>query len=742
MSFLSPAFLWALPLVGVPVLIHLFGRKKREVIRWGAMEFLLGSATPRRRLMRLKDLLLLLLRVAIVLAIIGGLSQPMISSSRLGSTGPRDLILVLDNSMSTGRKVGAETVFDRELTEVGRLVAQLDAGDRVRVLLTSPRPEWLATGSIAADPTHVRSLLNRLGELRPNNGTADMLDCVQRAILAAPAGKDFSRFVTVVTDGQAHGWRAETPGEWAAIQRLATKATPPVSTRVVLADAPASVSNLAIEKLTVDRVVLGIGQPATVTASVKNSGTTSTEPASLTWRSGDRSLGVSTIPSLQPVAATTVKLSQPFTVSGVAEIFCALGGKDELAADDSGQVLIEVTEGVRVLIVEGESKTDPAQSDTQYFLAALGYHQGATQLPSSTSAFQPRTIDYQRLPAENLSDFQCIVLANIPRLPTAAIQKLIRYVQTGGGLWIALGEQTDVRAFNEAFFEQGVGISPVSLLQPTGDARENAKFTAMAPPAAGHPATALLSDLQRLDMDRVKVYRRHQFSSGSGSSMPLLRAEGGAALAVEKNVGRGRVIVQAFPLGLAWSNLPLCHSFVVMVHEWLWYLTEPSLVKRNLQPGELLEISRTIGASDGIAALETPGGWDAQLIGSEEDGRLVFRYLKTQMPGEYNLKIAGTSDGGRAEKFLVARDPEESNLTPLSVPQIEALSQSGGLAFGSNPFLRPTGQQVVIPQPKAIGAWLLLGLIFVMLTEAAFAFWTARQRHVLPPEAEEHAIHA
>ena len=244
-------------------------------------------------------------------------------------------------------------------------------------------------------------------------------------------------------------------------------------------------------------------------------------------------------------------------------------------------------------------------------------------------------------------------------------------------------------------------------------------------------------------MDRVKVYRRHQFSPGSGSSMTLLRAEGGAALAVEKNVGRGRVIVQAFPLGLAWSNLPLCHSFVVMVHEWLWYLTEPSLVKRNLQPGELLEMSRATGGSDAIAALETPGGWNAQLIGLEEDGRMVFRYSKTQLPGEYNLAIAGTIEGARSEKFLVARDPEESNLTPLSLQQIEAVSQAGGLAFGSNPFFQPAGQRVVIPQPKAIGAWLLLGLIFVMLTEAAVAFWLARQRHVvLPAEIEEHAMRA
>src|SRR5882724_4592379 len=550
MSFLSPVFLWGLPLVAVPVLIHLFGKRKLEVIRWGAMEFLLASATPRRRLMRLKDLLLMLLRAAVVLAIVCALAQPMISSSRFGATGPRDVILVLDNSMSTARKLGAETVFDRELAEVVRLCQQLNAGDRVRVLLASPKPDWFTAGPIAADAPHVRSLLARLRELRPNDGAADMLECLQRAIVAEPAGKDFARFVTAVTDGQAHGWRAETPGAWSSIQGLARKSSPPVLTRVVLAGAPNPIVNLAIEKMTVGRAVLGVGQPATLTASVKNSGTTTSEPTSLSWRGGEQSLGVSAVPSLQPGAGTTVRLSQPFATPGVTEISCKLAGQDDLPADDSARLLLEVTRAVRVLLVEGEAKTDPVQSDTQYFLAALCYHDGSKDPSSSASAFQPKTIDYPRLPAEDLSVFQGVVLANIPRLSPDMVEHLRHYVNMGGGLWIALGEQTDVRAFNQAFFDQGVGLSPLSLLQPVGDDRELAKFTALAPPAADHPATALLADLQRLDIDRVRVYRRHQFSSDIGSSVPvLLRAEGGAPLAVEKNLGRGRVIVQAFPLG-------------------------------------------------------------------------------------------------------------------------------------------------------------------------------------------------
>ena len=195
MSFLSPAFLWALPLIGVPVLIHFFARRQRESIQWGAMEFLLTSAVPRRRFLRPRDLLLMLLRAAIVLAMVGALAQPMISSNKFGATGPRDVILILDNSLSTARKTQGGTVFDQELREAAGFIERLNASDRVRVLLASPRPEWLSDSPLSADPTNVRDLIARLRELTPNAGAADLLESVQEAIKAEPAGKAMPKIV-------------------------------------------------------------------------------------------------------------------------------------------------------------------------------------------------------------------------------------------------------------------------------------------------------------------------------------------------------------------------------------------------------------------------------------------------------------------------------------------------------------------------------------------------------------------
>jgi hypothetical protein len=739
MNFLSPMFLVGLPLVAAPFIIHLFSRQQRDVVRWAAMEFLLSSNSPRRRFMRLKDLLLMLLRMAALLAIIAALARPMISLGWLGSTGPRDVVLVLDNSMSTARKVGTATVFERELDEATRLIGQLNAVDTIRVLLTSPVPEWLTETPQSADSGAQQALIASLRQLTPNQGGADMPKAVHAAMKGEPSSKDAVRFITVITDSRARSWRAESTAEWTALSAMVKQARPPMMLRAVMADDGSHpVYNLAVEKLLAARPVAGVGQPVALTATVKNTGAVAGGPVSLAWSADGQSLGLSAVPGLAAGAETTVTLSQPFANPGLLDIAARLPGNDDLSLDDSAHFLLDVSESIPVLLVEGETQGDPMQSDSTYFLAALGLPGGAPSgaRPAGVgSIFLPKLINYQNLAAESLASYQCVVLANVPQLSDELVQKLTRFVNAGGGLWMALGDQTEIAAFNRAFYQFGSGLSPVSLGQPMGDAANREKFTLVAPPSPDHPAMTLLADTHRLDIDRVRIYRRHQFDIGNDKSVSvLLRGEGGAGLVVAKNIGRGRVMVQAVPLNPSWSNIPLCHAFVVMVHEWLWYLTESGLTRRNLQPGETLQAARAPGASNGGAAVASPEGGTSQVVGREEQGRTLFRYSKTLLPGLYTMKISGEKQA--PEKFWVNRDPQGSDFTPLDAAQMASLRDTAGVGFGPEPFSQSHRQQErVAAPPKALASWLLITLLVLLVGETLMAFWMDRQRLATPPPA-------
>ena len=737
MQFLSQAFLWGLPLAAIPVLIHFFSRKQRDVVRWAAMEFLLASHAPRRRFLNLRDLLLLLLRILIVVLIVAALARPIVSTGWIGSAGPRDLVLILDNSMSTARKLPSGTVFDQEVDQAAKLIHQLHDADMVRVLLASPAPEWLTDTAQAADAGTQEGLISRLRQLAPNPGAADMPKALQAAMKGEPASKEATRFITIITDGQACGWRAEDTAEWAALRLLSRRPQPPILLRAILPEADAGpASNLAVEKLTAARAVAPISQPVALTATIKNTGGLKSGAVSLAWTAAGQSIGLSAVPALEPGAETTVTLSQPFSNPGLVDISCQLSGHDDLSLDDSARYLLNIADSAPILVVEGESHFDPLQSDSAYFLSALGWQasgESSVKTSALASLFRPKLINYQKLDTESLASYQCVVLANVPRLSDDTVQKLARFVTAGGGLWIALGDQTEIAAFNKFFFASGAGLSPVSLKQPLGDAFDRGKFTAVSPPSPDHPATVLLADTHRLDVDHVRIFRRHQLDTGNDKSISvLLRAEGGSPLVVEKTTGRGRVIVQAVPLNVSWSNLPLCQSFVVMVHEWLWYLTESGLVRRNLQPGEALQVSAPLDSGNGGATVDTPGSGLAQLTGREEQGRMIFHYAKTLFPGPYRLKISGAAQA--PEEFQVNRDPLESDFTPLTEKQIAAVSDTGGVGFGPKPLSETRPERVAAP-PRALAAWLLLGLLAFMILEAAYAFWLDRQRRASGPGA-------
>ncbi len=76
---LHESLLWlGLPLIGLPVLIHLINLLRHRRVEWAAMEFLLVSQRKHRRWIILKQFLLLLLRMAAVAMIVFMVAQPLL----------------------------------------------------------------------------------------------------------------------------------------------------------------------------------------------------------------------------------------------------------------------------------------------------------------------------------------------------------------------------------------------------------------------------------------------------------------------------------------------------------------------------------------------------------------------------------------------------------------------------------------------------------------------------------------
>ena len=77
MTFLQPFLLWGLPLVFVPLIIHLLNRLRHRSHPWGAMRFLVAATRSSVSNTRLRQLLILLCRMAMVAALCLFLARPL-----------------------------------------------------------------------------------------------------------------------------------------------------------------------------------------------------------------------------------------------------------------------------------------------------------------------------------------------------------------------------------------------------------------------------------------------------------------------------------------------------------------------------------------------------------------------------------------------------------------------------------------------------------------------------------------
>src|SRR5947208_12090501 len=102
MSFLQPLLLAALPLVALPVIIHLINQRRYQTIHWGAMMFLLAANRMSRGYAKLRQMLILLFRMLAIAGLIFAVSRPLASGWLGRATGgrPDTTVILLDRSPS------------------------------------------------------------------------------------------------------------------------------------------------------------------------------------------------------------------------------------------------------------------------------------------------------------------------------------------------------------------------------------------------------------------------------------------------------------------------------------------------------------------------------------------------------------------------------------------------------------------------------------------------------------------
>ncbi len=248
-GFLAPAALALAAVAAVPLILHLLQRHQGRRVVFPAIRYLRLAEREHARRIRLRQILLLLLRVGAVLALAVAAARPFLRSGR-SDHRPSAVAIVLDNSMSSSLVRGDRRVLD-DLEALALLAADA-AGPDDRFWLIRAGEPWEA-----APPLDATALAARIRAVAPVPAGADLPAAVERArdILAAGSEGRVPE-IHVLSDGQATGFGALAAGRVAAAPPAApqdTDGAAPVPIPV-LALAPADVPppNLGIADVSIE----------------------------------------------------------------------------------------------------------------------------------------------------------------------------------------------------------------------------------------------------------------------------------------------------------------------------------------------------------------------------------------------------------------------------------------------------------------------------------------------------------
>ena len=646
MSFVAPLVLLGLGVLAVPVLLHLIQREKKRVVEFPSLMFIRRIPYQSVRRRRIRNWLLLAVRLAALALIVLAFARPFFRRQELAAAaqnGARELVILLDSSysMEYGDRWARATAAARDA------VSGLAAGDRASLVLFSTGAEARVRSS--ADRG---KLTSAIAAAVPGPGATRFAPALKLAgsLLADSALP--RREVVVISDFQRRGWE-ESGGHDEVRLPDRTTVTP-----VTIGDA--DTVNYAVTPVSIQRTRFENQDRAVVTAGVTNHSTAAAR-VPVTLEIGGQPIQTQPV-DVAPHASATVTFA-PFTITARNMRGAARIQPDRLARDNVFYFVVSPSEPVRTFIVNRPG----AESESFYVARALAVGD------------EPRVETTLRTPASltdaDLRSADVVVLNDVQVSDTDAAA-LKRFVTAGGGVLLAAGPH----ATWPSSARDLVPALPAGAVD-----RTTGTPLRLGALEYSHPVFDLFRAPRSGDFSAPRFY---SYRSVDGETpAPLARYDDGAVALAEKKTGAGRLLLWTSTLDLGWTDLPLKPVYLPFVHTMTKYLADFSQRPAALTVGQVVptprgSASRAVAGGGSVVVLAPSG---TRGTANAEDGA-----IELTEQGFYDVRAQGTGPAG-ATVLASNVDLSESDLTPIDARELVA-GLTGRPAGEASPFsgMRPS----------------------------------------------------
>ncbi|HMX87727.1 MAG: BatA domain-containing protein [Saprospiraceae bacterium] len=403
MSISFPAVLWALSLLAIPIIIHLFYFRRYKQVLFTNVRFLKELVEETAHRNKLKNLLILLARILAFAALILAFAQPFVNNHSLNTKRYRAISIFIDNSWSMNLNASEGSLFNKAKRAALDILNAFNDDDKFQIIsheLSGRQSRMLTRQEAQA----------AIEEMQQSSAVNQLSKIIHRQEQTLEGLEGFEKEIFLISDFQNSILKDKIQYKDSTIN-------------INLLPLKGAVEdNIAIDSAFILNPLIVTGQPCQVIYKLRNYGSATAEDLKLSYNIDGQDYPVAGI-HLAAGRSLEDTVSLNLKKSGYHKMILKIADYP-VQFDDQYYLSFNSVEEVRVLLIYNKK---PPLSLIQA-LQAIPYFRTTQQEAGS--------LDYQ-----SFAKYKLIVLADLPSITSGFAGELGKAMSQGTNLFIFPAEQ-------------------------------------------------------------------------------------------------------------------------------------------------------------------------------------------------------------------------------------------------------------------------------------------------------------
>jgi len=689
MTFLNPAILFGLIAASIPIVLHFLNLRKLKRVEFSTLAFLKELQKTKIKRIKLKQWLLLLLRIAIIIFLVMAFARPTVKSLTVGnsSAAKTTAVIIIDNTFSMSVVTGNGSYLNRAKQIAKNLLSNFQEGDEIVLL---------SIGSLSQETiqptTNHRQLTKQIDELEISEVSRTLNESIVKAAQVLYQSNNYNKEIYLLTDLQK-GRIYNSSNELSNLSSILNS-----NVRLYLIDLSEKESvNLGVEEIKPNNQIFEKGKTVSFDIRVKNYSDQSVNNsvASL-FVNGKRSAQQSV--SLAPGESKIIPFETTLLDTGLVEIYAELED-DDILQDNKRFFSVYVPDRISVLFL-----TDN-RDDAKFVKYAIDDPTKQKVTITENSLSQVSSL--------NLKNYDAVVVIGSER--NTDWRNLFSYAESGGGLILMPSSQSTLSNFQKICMALNIS-TPVSAVGKINSQDSPALFDKI------NYQDPLFADLfennKQLQIESPEIYYYFKIVPG-GSGKNIISMFDGSSFLSEYKSGAGKVFLFNSSLNLSWNNFPLKGFFAPLINRLVLYSSSKLKEQNTFYAGQNIIADISNHSISQIKA-EKPDGENEYVNSDSLTNQNYFTYTKTDEAGTYKFY----SSNKLLDYISVNHDPKESVTDKADFSEFEDYLKQIGFE-GKSFSLSPNDDFTKVIYQSRFGTelwkYFLIAVLLLAITESLVA---------------------